>query len=250
MKPDDAVLKIIQAHGGAAYWNGLTALEAEISASGLLFRFKKRPVLDHVKITAYTREPRFVFHDFPTPGLAAELVGNSEVRVVDNQGQVVQKRDNPRAAFKSTSRWFSWDDLDFVYFGGYATWNYLVAPFFFLRGGFELEVLEPVTVSSSSWFRLKATMPDDLPTHSSEQIFYFDENWHLMRLDYVAEVIGCWAHAAHLCENYLEFGGLMAPTRRRVRPILFGDHPLPGPTLVALDIHDIIPISRQSPFSD
>ena len=87
-------------------------------------------------------------------------------------------------------------------------------------------------------------MPDDLPTHSRQQIFYFDENWHLMRLDYVAEVVGGWAHAAHLCENYQEFNGLMAPTRRRVRPILFGDHSLPGPTLVALDIHNIIPISR------
>lgn len=244
MKPNEAVLKIIHAHGGADFWNGLTALEAEISTSGLLFRFKKRPVLDHVKITAYTHAPRFVFHDFPSPVLAGELVGNSEVRVVDNQGHAVKKRDNPRTAFKGMSRWFSWDDLDFIYFGGYATWNYLVAPFFFLREGFDLEVLEPVTVSSSSWFRLKVTMPDDLPTHSRQQIFYFDQNWHLMRLDYVAEVIGGWAHAAHLCKNYRRFGGLMAPTRRRVRPILFGDHPLPGPTLVALDIHDIIPISR------
>jgi len=39
---------------------------------------------------------------------------------------------------------------------------------------------------------------------------------------------------------------LMAPTRRRVRPILFGNHPLPGPILVALDIHNILPVSRQT----
>jgi hypothetical protein len=78
------------------------------------------------------------------------------------------------------------------------------------------------------------------------QIFYFDENWLLRRLDYVAEVVGGWAHAAHLCENYQDFNGLMAPTRRRVRPILFGDHPLPGPILVALDIHNILPVSRQT----
>ena len=89
-------------------------------------------------------------------------------------------------------------------------------------------------------------MPDDLPTHSPKQIFYFDENWLLRRLDYVAEVVGGWAHAAHLCENYQDFNGLMAPTRRRVRPILFGDHPLPGPILVALDIHNILPVSRQT----
>lgn len=246
MEANDAVKKIITAHGGEEFWNGLDALEAEISASGLLFTFKRRPVLDRVKVTAYAHEPRFVFHDFPSPGLTGELVGDSNVRVVSNEGDIVQKRENPRSAFKGFSRLLSWDDLDFIYFGGYATWNYLVAPFFFLRQGFHFEVLEPITVSSSSWFRLKVTMPENLPTHSREQIFYFDENWHLQRLDYVAEVVGGWAHAAHLCENYLNFNGLTAPTRRRVRPILFGAHPLPGPILVALDIHNILPVSRST----
>ena len=136
----------------------------------------------------------------------------------------------------------SWDDLDFIYFGGYATWNYLVAPFIFLRPGFHIEPLEPIRVSSASWFRLQVTMPDDLPTHSREQIFYFDENWHLRRLDYVAEVVGGWAHAAHFCEDYQDFNGFKAPTRRRVRPILFADKPLPGPILIALDIHAIRPV--------
>ena len=244
MEANEAVKKIVRAHGGRDFWDGLTALNAEISASGLLFRFKRRPILDHIKITAYAHEPRFVFHDFPSPELSGELVGKREVRIVDNEGRVVQKRDNPRSAFNSMSRLISWDDLDFIYFGGYATWNYLVAPFFFLQEGFEFEVLNPVTVSSSSWFRLRVIMPGELPTHSREQIFYFDENWRLMRLDYVAEVVGGWAHAAHLCENYRDFNGLAAPTRRRVRPILFGNHPLPGPILVALDIHDIQPVSR------
>ncbi len=246
MDPNEAVQNFIAAHGGEKFWNSLTALDAEISASGLLFRFKRRPVLNHVKVTAYAHEPRFVFHDFPSPGLTGELVGNREVRISSKEGDIVQKRDNPRSAFKSLSRLLSWDDLDFIYFGGYATWNYLAAPFIFLRPGFHFEVLEPLRVRSSFWFRLAVTMPDDLPTHSRRQIFYFDENWLLKRLDYVAEVVGGWAHAAHLCENYQNFSGLKAPTRRRVRPILFADHPLPGPTLVALDIHHILPVSRST----
>ena len=65
MEANEAVHRIIDTHGGADFWRGLAALEAEISTSGLLFRFKKRPVLDHVKVTADTHEPRFVFHDFP-----------------------------------------------------------------------------------------------------------------------------------------------------------------------------------------
>jgi len=137
---------------------------------------------------------------------------------------------------------FFWD-IDFIYFGGYATWNYLAAPFIFLRPGFHFEALDPIKVSSTSWFRLKVTMPDDLPAHSRKQMFYFDEKWHLQRLDYVAEVVGGWAHTAHFCENYQDFNGFKAPTRRRVRPILWADKPLPGPTLIALDIHALRPVS-------
>ena len=38
----------------------------------------------------------------------------------------------PRAAFRSLRRQLYWDDLDFIYFGGYATWNCLLTPFLFL----------------------------------------------------------------------------------------------------------------------
>ena len=38
------------------------------------------------------------------------------------------------------------------------------------------------------------------------------------------------------------FNGIKAPSRRRVRPILMADRPLPGPILVALDIHHIQPV--------
>jgi hypothetical protein len=71
------------------------------------------------------------------------------------------------------------------------------------------------------------------------QTFYFDENRHLRRLDYTAEVVGRWAHAAHFCEDYRDFNGFKAPTRRTVRPLVWGGMTLPGPTLVAIEIHDI-----------
>jgi hypothetical protein len=54
--------------------------------------------------------------------------------------------------------------------------------------------------------------------------------------------LNAWAHAAHFCEDYRDFNGIKAPTRRRVVPILVADKPLPGPILVALDIHHIQPV--------
>ena len=58
----------------------------------------------------------------------------------------------------------------------------------------------------------------------------------LRRHDYVADVVGRWAHAAHFCEEHRESNGLLFPTRRRVLPIAPGGRVLPGPVLVALDL--------------
>jgi hypothetical protein len=241
MAPANAMKTVheaIEAHGGMEYWNSLGALEAEISARGFLFTAKRRPVLNRVRMRASTREPRFAFLDFPKPGQTSELIGNSEVRIVDSEGKVLAQREEPRRAFRGMRRQFFWDDLDFIYFGGYATWNYVTTPFLLARKGFVVEALEPL----GSLARVRVVFPDDIPTHSRTQIFYFDEERLLRRLDYTAEVVGKWAHAAHLCEEYRSFGKLKAPTRRRVLPLLFGQNPLPGPTLVELAVHDIRPL--------
>jgi hypothetical protein len=233
----DILEKVIEAHGGAGRWRKLAAVEAIISVRGFLFTAKRRPILNRVRVRAFTREPRFVFYDFPRAGQAGELNGKNEVRITGPDDQFVSSRLQPRAAIQSLRRQFYWDDLDFIYFGGYATWNYLVTPFVFLRDGFDFEVLEPL--ARIDWpFRLQASFPDDLPTHCQKQIFYFDRNYVLRRLDYTAEVVGRWAHASHLCENLRDFKGIKIPTTRRVRPLFIGSRPLPIPTIVAIDIHE------------
>lgn len=70
---------------------------------------------------ANTREPKFTFFDYPKPGQTSELIGNDEVRIVDSAGTVISRREDPRAAFHGMRRLFKWDDLDFIYFTGYAT---------------------------------------------------------------------------------------------------------------------------------
>jgi hypothetical protein len=236
------VNEAIEAHGGLDYWHSLEALDAEISASGFLFTAKQRPVLRRVSMRALTDEPRFTFFNFPKPGQTGELIGNDRVRILDSDGKIVAERKDPRAAFRSIRRQFFWDDLDFIYFGGYATWNYLTAPFMLVRKGFLIETLEPLQGAFGHNTRLHVTFPPDIPTHSREQIFYFDDQRLLRRLDYTAEVVGGWARAAHLCEEYRTFDRLKAPTRRQVLPLLFGHTPLPGPTLVKLEVHTIRPV--------
>jgi len=243
--PKELIAAVIEAHGGESLWKELEALDAEVSASGFLFTAKRRPILNHSRMRAYTQVPHFIFYDFPITGQTSELIGDEEVIIKDADGAVIARREHPRSAFRGLRRAFSWDDLDFTYFGGYATWNYLVTPFMFFTPGFEFATLGPVEADRGSWSRIQVTFPDSIPTHCKTQVFYFDDELHLRRVDYTALVVGSWAKAAHFCDEYREFGGIKAPTRRRVTPILFGDKPLPGPTLVALDIHDIRPVPKQ-----
>ena len=237
------VEKVFQAHGGAGRWKNLAAVEAVISVRGFLFKAKRRPVLDRVRVRASTREPNFTFYDYLQPGHTGELRGDEEVRITGLKNEVLSSRRRPRSAIQGLRRQLYWDALDFIYFGGYATWNYLVTPFIFLRGGFQFEKLAPLTADPDSGVRLQVIFPDDLPTHCKRQIFYFDRNYLLRRLDYTAEVVSRWAHAAHICEDYQSFDGLKVPTKRRVLPLPIGNKPLPGPVIVAIDIHEFELIS-------
>ena len=241
----EVVNKVIETHGGAARWHSLEAVEALISVRGFLFAVKRRPILDRISVWASTRQPSFVFYDYPRTGRNSEFIGNEDVRITSGDNQVLVSRQQPRSAFRHFRRQLYWDALDFTYFGGYATWNYLTTPFLFLRKNIRFEELEPLPTDSEYLPRLQVSFPEGFPTHCQKQIFYFDRNYHLRRLDYTAEVISRWARGAHICDNYQDFEGFKVPTKRRVYPLLLGSKPLPGPIIVAIDIHDFRPIHAQ-----
>ena len=236
---DPLIEKVIEAHGSIARWCDLEAVEAVISARGFLFTAKRRPKLNRVRVRASIHEPKIIFYDYLQAGQTGELNGDKEVRIIRADNEIVASRLQPRLAIQSLRRNLYWDTLDFVYFGGYATWNYLVTPFLFLTDGFHFEKLAPLPAAAECPLRLQVSFPHNLPTHCKKQVFYFDRNNLLRRLDYTAEVVNRWARAAHLCENYRDFDGFNIPTKRRVRPLFVGNQPLPGPTIVALDIHDL-----------
>jgi len=237
-KADILIDEVIEAHGGRALWESIDAIEADLSADGFLFAAKHRPALKHVAVRAEAHKPHFQFLDFPSPGITSELLGDEEARICGKDGNVIESRTRPRAAFKGLRRNLWWDALDFIYFGGYATWNYFVTPFIFMRPGFTFEYLGKPDTPEGAYSCLCATFPQDLPTHSRSQTFFFDDQKLMRRLDYTAEVVGGWAHAAHLCHDYKDFSGLKVPVRRRVTPIILNRR-MKAPTLVAIDIHDV-----------
>lgn len=235
----EALTKIIEAHGGQDYWNSLASIEIEMSAGGFLFTAKGVKPLSHVRMTLCTTRPEVFMHDYPKPGQTTRFFGDERVEIVDAGGRVLQSRSHPRKAFRQLRRFFRWDVLDFAYFSSYAMWGYMTAPFLFLHEG--VKVTELSDAAGDGYTRLAVKFPRTLPVHCNNQDFYFDKEHHLRRLDYTAEVVGAWAKAAHFCEAYRPFGGLSLPTRRRVYPKLLFGKPMKWLTLVAIDIHNVIP---------
>lgn len=223
--------EVLDAHGGLARHTEAGEIRARVQSGGFAFasHFTGRALRDF-RATVSTGGPHAVFEPYPGGGRRGVFTG-SEVRIESGAGEVLERRADPRAAFRSLRHNVWWDDLDTLYFAGYALWNYLNAPFLFARGGFEVREEGPRT--------LAVRFPADVPTHSREQRFTYDDQLRLARHDYTAEPFGSWARAAHLCRAHSRAGGLLFATSRRVYPRGPGGRPLPFPTLVWIEIDQI-----------
>ena len=237
--------RAIEAHGGLNRWQRIRELVAHIRCGGaaLPLRFKFG-VFKSYEARLSTTTPNILFRPYAGKQNQGIFLGDA-VRIESEWGQILAVRENPKEAFNSFRHKFYWDNLDALYFGGYAIWNYFTAPFLFLHKGFEIREIDPWEEKGQTWRRLHVTFPSHIPTHSREQVFYFNPEGLLMRLDYTAEVFGVWAKAAHYCLDHKNFLGLIVPTRRRVFPRKSDGHPRNFPTLVWIEVDDlaVIPIS-------
>ncbi len=206
--------RIIHAHG-AERLASCRALDLRLDIRGFLFTARWVPTLRGVRARVVIDEPWVTLYDYPTPWIHSEL-RNGQARMVNQDGEVIEARDEPRRAILGWRRQLYWDRLDFAYFCGYAMWNYLLTPYLFRRSGFSLE-----------------------QAYSRVQTCHFDEQGLLRRLDYTAEPVGSWARAAHLCTDYRDFDGIRLAARRRVLPLFGLADPLPGPVLVGIDLHEV-----------
>ncbi len=193
------------------------------------------------RLTVTPGEPHTVMDPFPREGERGVFDGGT-VRIETSDGDVVSTRADPRAEFfgrPGLRRNVRWDPLDGAYFVGYAMWNYLATPLLLTRKGVELSDGGAWRERDETWRKLDAAFDGSFDTHSPRQSFYFDARGLLRRHDYVAEVVGGWARAVHLCADHAQADGLVFPTRRWVRPRGPGGRPMAAPTLVSLDISDV-----------
>jgi hypothetical protein len=234
--------EVLDAHGGLERWRKARTVHARVRTGGLLIRTRVpgNRFADY-RITVHVQRPRTVFDPFPRDGQLG-VFEHGAARIESHDGEVLDSRADARAAFFGRSglrRNIRWDPLDSVYFAGYAMWNYLTFPHLLTREGVEVSDGDPWPEGGETWRRLDASFPPHIDTHSSRQTFYVDASGRLRRHDYVAEVIGRWARAAHECADHVEAGGLLFSTRRWVRPLGPGNNPMPFPTLVSLQLTDL-----------
>jgi hypothetical protein len=234
--------EVLDAHGGLGRWRTAKTVHARVRAGGLLIRTRVpgNRFADY-RITVHVQQARTVLDPFPCDGQRG-VFESGAARIESHEGEVISSRANARAVFFGRSglrRNIRWDPLDSVYFAGYAMWNYLTMPYVLTREGVEVGEGQTWQEGGETWRRLTASFPPGIDTHSRRQTFYFDAGGRLRRHDYVPDVIGRWARAAHYCADPVEAGGLAFSTRRWVLPIGPGNRPLPFPTLVSMQLTDV-----------
>jgi hypothetical protein len=240
----DLLNTAIEAHGGLNRWKTTKEIVVRIRCGGVALPLRfKFGVFKSYEARISTTKPHILFSPFGGKGNRGVFLGDT-VRIESSNGQVLAERTDAKAAFSDLRHKFYWDNLDALYFGGYAIWNYFSAPFLFLREGFEIEEIEPWEENHQTWRRLKVFFPSDIPTHSREQVFYFNSDGLLMRLDYTAEVFGGWAKAAHYCKGHKNFSGLIIPTSRLVLPRKSDGSPQSFPTLVWIEVDQVVILER------
>ena len=243
MAGSDLLEQAIDAHGGMDRWRSAREVRVRLSSGGRLFD-QRLPKVRRVSGEGHflTDRPYVEFVGYGSPGRRG-VFDHGAVRIEDPRGTVLGPREDGRASFAWFSRRLWWDQLDGLYFRGYTMWNYVAAPFMLAGNGFALREGTPLQQGDEVWRSLVATFPPDIPTHSRQQTFYFDERGWLRRLDYTAEVIYSWATSSNLCYDHKRLSGILVPTRRRV-VLRMGGRPLPGPTIVWIKVEEFELIPR------
>jgi hypothetical protein len=208
----------VAAHGGAKRWFSVRHLRIQVRIGGTILLLRLKSTRTRLlEVVADTRRFHISLTPFPRCGMRGIFDGRSVRIETIGERRLLMQREIIRGADGKVVQRAVWDDLDLLYFLGYALWNYSVIPFVFLWPGFkcyEGKVWQERV--GHVWRRLHVTYPRAFPTHSREQTCYFDEAGLLRRLDYTSEVFSDCARGAHYCEAHTEFDGLIFPTHRVV----------------------------------
>ena len=224
----------VEAHGGLARWNEVSSVKIDLSITGAIWYVKRQAdVLKDIVMAVDTRRERvttsFVGQDRTTSFEPHRVV------VQRSDGTILESSDDPEKSFEGQTTDSPWDAIHVAYFSGEALWTYLNTPFLYTQARFAKEEIGSIEVAGETWRRLRVVFPEEVKSHTREQIFCFGPDGLLRRHDYSVDILG-GATGLNYASEYRKVDGLMFPTKRRVYAYE-GDYQLiPEPLLVAVDI--------------
>jgi hypothetical protein len=127
--------------------------------------------------------------DFPGQNKRAIFRPNRVV-IETADGTVIDARDDPERSFGGQQRETPWDNVHVAYFAGEALWTYLNTPFLYTHEGFATEEIPSIQVEGDTWRRRKVTFPDNVKSHTRQQISCFGPDGLLRRHDYTVDILG------------------------------------------------------------
>jgi hypothetical protein len=224
--------RAIARHGGWTAWNQLDSIRmSPLSLSGLLPYLKgyQKTFTLPTCFEVFPRTYRVVFYGFPQAGEIAEF-SRGDLRIIGSNQGVVNTIKQARTKYRGLAKVRFWRPMDCLYFFGYAWTTYLSCPFVFPT--FKLLRSFAHQERGERWDALVVEIPAELDAHCRQQTFYFDQSGLLRRNDYIAEIIGRWAMAAHYSQEYALVKNIQIALRRRVY-VRIGSRSLPIITLAA-----------------
>jgi hypothetical protein len=216
---DDLLARVLEAHGALENWDRVTELTAKLSLGGPFWELRGWPeVYSGQTVTLDAHREHITFAPFSAPDRMSVLdVDPERVSIQTSDGQVIEERVAPRASFPSDFDDLNttWDAIQVAYFTSAATWIYLTEPFVFTYAGVTANEIDPWDEHGERWRRLAVRFPPAIANHNPDQVFYYDEQVMLRRMDYSPDVTGN-PRVAHYTHDPQTFDGFVFPTRRRV----------------------------------
>lgn len=225
---------VLDAHGGLERWRQVRRLIVYAQVGGGTWgRCGRERVLSaHIELDPHAQ--RLVFHGYPAPDRRGVFdVSRTAIETAD--GEVIDERTDPVAAFENATPTSSCDNLRVLYTAGRALWNDLTTPFVLAMPGVRTEEIEAWEEAGEHWRRLRAVFPDGFVTQAPEQVCFFNGAGLLRRYDYPARALGVPATATYAADHK-EFGGLVIATRRRAVPSDSDGRSRREPLFMTLDV--------------
>jgi hypothetical protein len=206
--------QINEAHGGLDRWRNATTIEADIAVGGPFWELKG--IADFAGTIHAVADIQRQHNKLTQPsGRVMEFDKGTDVATLTAADGSTERLEHPRASFDGYTFERRWSAPQAAYFCAYATWLYLIEQYILNYPGVDIAEVDPWAEDGKSWRCVRATFPATIDVHSDTQLYYFDDEGQLARIDYEPEVNG-GVPTAHYQPAHVAADGLVVTTRHEV----------------------------------